>query len=380
MRLTKALYVLVVLFLIQVVVSCIKDEEQPQVSNEQLKVPVLPSTSYDYLSSYTLPQHFQNDPLLSIIAVNFEPSDNPITNEGATLGRVLFYDTRLSVNNEIACASCHLQAEGFSDQRINSIGVFGQETSRNSMGFQNLKFNNRMFWDHRVNGLESQIPIPIENEIEMALPLSELGSKLNETEFYPPLFESAFGNSEISTEKIARAVSQFIRSIITVNSKYDQEIANNFDNFTGLELEGKDLFFGGEKRCNHCHTTQNFYSLEAMNNGLDLIYEDQGQFLATGLEGDKGEFKVPSLRNVEYTAPYMHDGRFSTLDEVLEHYSTGVQQHPNLNDRITEELETGGTPIHLNLTIQEKEALKAFLKTLSQPDLQTDVRFSDPFQ
>ncbi|NND77844.1 MAG: cytochrome-c peroxidase [Flavobacteriales bacterium] len=346
---------------------------------DELTVPILPATSYNYLSSYDLPQHFQDDPLLSLIAGNFEPDDNQVSNEGATLGRVLFYDKRLSRNNEIACASCHVQAEGFSDHRTKSVGIFDQETSRNSMGFQNLRFNNRMFWDHRVNGLENQVLLPIESPIEMDLPLPELISKLSQTEFYAPLFEDAFGDQEITSERVSAAISQFIRSITSFNSKYDIGIANGFSDFTELENEGKDLFFSGDLKCNQCHSTQNFYSTQAMNNGLDLEYEDQGQFLATGLESDKGEFRVPSLRNVEYTAPYMHDGRFETLDDVLEHYSTGVQQHPNLNDRITVEQETGGTPIHLNLTEQEKDALKAFLKTLSDPVLYSDERFSDPF-
>lgn len=347
---------------------------------ERAKIPVLPDTPFDYLSAYDFPTHFTSDPQLTIIAGNFEPSENPLTNEGATLGRVLFYDQNLSIDNTISCASCHHQEEGFSDERIKSIGINQQETHRNSMGFVNHRYSRRMFWDMRTNGIENQIPIPIENPEEMGLPLEELIPKLSLLDYYPDLFSAAFGNEEITEERISFAMSQFIRSISSFNSKYDQGISMGFSNFSEIENQGRELFFSGDVLCNHCHSTQNFYSLEAMNTGLDAVYDDQGEFLSTGNESDIGEFKVPSLRNVEFTAPYMHDGRFETLEEVIAHYSTGVQAHQNLNDRLTEELMTGGTPVQLNITENEKQALIAFLKTLSEPEIFQDEKFSNPFQ
>ena len=371
-------YGVLIILSVTLLFACVKDEITDEVS--PIVVPTLPTTLYDYESAYDFPDHVLNDPILSLIAGNFEPSSNPLTNEGATLGRVLFYDKKLSADETISCSSCHVQSHGFSDPNIVSTGINGQQTDRNSMQLYNLRFNSTMFWDFRTNGLENQIPIPIENPIEMGISMGDLVVKLSGVDYYPALFEDAFGDSEITSERIARALSQFVRSITSFNSKYDQGIDIGFSNYSALENEGRELFFSGELRCNHCHSTQNFYSLDAMNNGLDEEYADQGQYLATGNESDKGEFKVPSLRNIEYSAPYMHDGRFASLEEVVEHYSTGVHAHPNLNDRITEELMTGGTPVLLNLTDQEKEALIAFLKTLSEPELLTDVRYSNPFQ
>ncbi len=359
--------------------SCRKPVDPIVSSLETDLQPHLPSVVYDYEGNLNFSTHIQNDPLLNLF-LGFLPEDNPVTNDGATLGRVLFYDKKLSVNDQISCASCHLQAHAFSDPRVKSIGAYGEETSRNSMGFQNLIFSNRMFWDLRVVGLENQIHVPIENPIEMAQPMDSLVQKLQSVAYYAPLFDQAFGTTEINAERISFALAQFIRSITSFQSKYDVGMENDFSNFSPIELQGKDLFFGGDLRCNHCHSTQNFYNNQAMNNGLDSVYEDQGQFLATGNINDQGEFKVPSLRNVALTAPYMHDGRFATLEEVIEHYSTGVQPHVNLNDRLTVELTTGGTPFNSNMTAEEKNAIVAFLHTLTDEAMINNESFSDPFE
>jgi len=375
--------IIAVIFIVAIsFISCKKDNEPGTTSDMAVEgndTPTLPNNPYDYASAYDYPDHITDDPLLALFTGGFDPNISPITNDGATLGRVLFYDKKLSINDEIACASCHHQENAFSDPETFSTGVFGQSSNRNSMGFQNMRFTNRMFWDHRVFGLENQISFPIQDPTEMGMPMDSLLPKLSDISYYPELFTKAFGDDEITEDRIASAMAQFIHSINTYNSKYDIEIENDFANFTELEMEGMNLYFGGQKRCNHCHSTQNFYSREAMNNGLDEVYEDEGQFLATGNPNDIGEFRVPSLRNIAVTAPYMHDGRFATLDEVLEHYSSGVKSHPNLNDRITTDLTTGGTPVHLNLTDQEKLALIAFLNTLTDEEMLTDAKFSSPF-
>ncbi len=362
--------------------SCKKDVGQEQELVIEFGIhdtPQIPENYYDYENAYIVPEHFNTDPLLTLIYANIEPENNPITNAGAALGRVLFYDQKLSINNEIACASCHIQEHAFSDPRQNSIGVFGQMSDRNSMGFQNLKYSRRMFRDLRINGLENQIEVPIQNIAEMGISMEDLVTKLSGVAYYSPLVQDAFGSQEWTAERISFALSQFIRSITTFNSKYDQGIQNGFNNFSEMELAGKELFFGGDFRCNHCHTTQNFFSPQAMNNGLDTMYVDQGQFLATGEVSDIGLFKVPSLRNIALTAPYMHDGRFSDVEEVLEHYSIGVQPHPNLNDRITVEITTGGSPFLINMTDQEKIQLIAFLNTLTDLEMISDEKFANPF-
>ena len=161
---------------------------------------------------------------------------------------------------------------------------------------------------------------------------------------------------------------------------YDEGFADDFAQLTQLERDGKALFFNGQTKCNHCHMTVNFFNRDARNNGLDVVYADNGLGVVTGDPADNGKFKVPSLRNVELTAPYMHDGRFNTLEEVVEHYNSGVQQHPNLDDRLTVDGHTGGTPLQLGLTEYDKQALIAFMKALTDTPMITDVRFSDPFR
>jgi cytochrome c peroxidase len=309
------------------------------------------------------------------------PEDNPTTDAGAALGRVLFYDVRLSANNTVSCASCHKQSHGFADNDAFSAGLHGVRTDRNASHLINLRYNRRQFWDMRAQTLEQQVLLPIQHPIEMGLNLDQMIEKISSTTYYPALFESAFATPEMTTDRVSKALSQFIRSIVSIESKYDQGVISEYSNFTAQELEGMNLFFNGVTRCNQCHMTGNFFTPQAMNNGLAQMHPmDSGFFAVTGNVADVGKFKVPSLRNVAMTSPYMHDGRFASLMDVINHYDHGVVAQPTLDERVTEELTIGGTPYQLQLSHTEKEALVAFLHTLTDSTLLLDPRYSDPFE
>ncbi len=301
-----------------------------------------------------------------------------LSNEAIALGRVLFYDQRLSDDNTISCASCHQQANAFSSDVAFSEGIDGQLTPRNSMSLVNLRWNRFLFWDQRESSLDSQVLQPIVHPEEMNSDLAQLIIELSQIEGYPALFESAFDSPEITEEGISSALAQFIRAITSFDTKYDEGRLIDYTNYSSAELRGKDVFFNN--RCNQCHTGQSFFQAgDPRNNGLDSDPVDLGFYNVSGNENDIGKFKTMTLRNIEYTAPYMHDGRFKTLMEVVEFYNSGVQAHPNLDDRLTEEIEIGGTPIRLNFTQQQKEDLVAFLGTLSDESLLNDEKFSNPF-
>lgn len=322
-----------------------------------------------------------------------EPAANPTTDAGATLGRVLFYDKKLSLNDETACASCHLQENGFSDPEQFSIGFEGGLTGRNSMGLTHARYfpNGKFFWDERAETLEAQALMPIQDPVEMGMNLEDLEVKLASTEYYPPLFEDAFGDQTINSERIGMALAQFVRSIESYNSKYDLGISQIIDgggmeppnsqpfpNFTEQENLGQTIFFSEELgNCIACHTAQLFISPVSQNNGLEIEYSDNGIGEANGNNLDNGKFKVPSLRNIGLTAPYMHDGRFEGLDEVIQHYDNGVLPHPNLAPDLR--VDGNGPPKSLGLDQNQKDALIAFLLTLTDSTMITDERWSDPF-
>lgn len=365
---TYALFVL----LIGIVGGCRKES---QGTAGELPKPNLPLPDYDY-SYPDMGLAYDNSGMQFFEAT---PDENPVTNAGAALGRVLFYDTRLSENYTISCSSCHQQSHSFTVPESTSRGLHGQHTHRNASHLVNLRYNRRQFWDLRANTLEAQVMMPIQDPIEMGLSIDALVPRLESTNFYPALFEDAFGTTEITLERVAQALAQFIRSIVSTNSKYDIGVTNNFANYTAEELAGKNLFFNNITRCNQCHMTGNFYTPQAMNNGLEYPHSDDGLFGVTGDEADRGKFKVPSLRNAALTSPYMHDGRFATLLDVINHYDHGVVAQPYLDDRVTAELTVGGTPYQLGLSEEEKAALVAFLGTLTDSTLLTDPRYSDPF-
>jgi cytochrome c peroxidase len=338
---------------------------------------LLPATPFNYAAP-VLPASFFTPPIL---AQDNLPATNVTTDVGATLGRVLFYDKRLSTNQTVACASCHQQAHGFSDPRRFSVGYDGSTGTRNAMGLNNSRWYQRrhFFWDERANTLEDQVLGPIQNPIEMGMTLDALTNRLAQEPFYTNLFAIAFGTPAVDSRRISRALAQFVRSIISVQSKYDTGVSNGFANFTAQENLGRQVFLGqvGNATCAACHGTDNFVPGPAINNnGLEFPYVDRGLGGITGNPPDNGKFKVPSLRNIELTAPYMHDGRFATLEQVVEFYNSGVVDNPNLSPPLRN---PNGTVRRLNLTTGQKAALVAFLKTLTDTNLARDTKFADPF-
>ncbi len=351
----------------------------------------LPETPYNY-SNLPLPKHVRD------VANRFDntPADNPITDEGATLGRVLFYDPQLSVNGKTSCASCHRQELAFTDDRKVSVGFDGRKVDRNSMSLVNLRYYRRgkFFWDERANSLEEQVLIPIENDIEMGHDLSKLVLQLQSDPLYPPLFRAAFGDEVVDKNRMAKALAQFLRSIVSFRSRYDvgrEQVASvhdPFPNFSEEENYGKQQFFG-RGRCFECHLSDDlpaenperqsafFYIETPVVNGIDsdVPGADLGTAKITKNDRDRGRFKSPSLRNVEVTVPYMHDGRFITLDSVVEHYNWSVRPHPNLDPRLDDFAANG-----MALPEVEKVALTAFLLTLTDRELLQDPRYSDPFE
>lgn len=386
----KHLYFLTLIIFISV--SCSEViETMPDLEN----TPTLPASPYNY-STLNLPAHLTTNFLQgpgqnAAVDNDNTPANNPTTNEGATLGRVLFHDKTLSANGKIACASCHKQNMGFSDDEVLSKGFDDGLTRRHSMSLINAAWygRGRFFWDERAISLEEQVLMPFQDPVEMGMTLEGVVEAVQEASFYPELFKAAFGSSTINSERISMALAQYVRSIVSVSSKYDIERetvnspATDFQNFTASENNGKRLFFLpknlGGAGCVGCHSTEAFINPDngTTNNGLDLTStDDLGVFEAINNPAFLGAFKVPSLKSVELTAPYMHDGRFATLEEVIEHYNSGVQKHPNLGLALKD---GNGQPQQLNLTEQEKLDLVNFLKTLTDESLTTDPRFSDPF-
>lgn len=341
----------------------------------------LPAVEHDYIVS--LPIHFQSN---EVNRIDNTPNNNQVTNAGATLGRVLFYDNNLSANNTTSCASCHIQANGFSDPNQLSTGFLGGSTGRNSMGLANARFynNGRFFWDERANSLEEQVLMPIQDEIEMGLTITELVNKLQALDYYSPLFENAFGSSEVTENRISLALSQFVRSMVSYQAKFDEGAAqvnnfanDDFPNFSQIENLGKQLFFSNRTQCSNCHETVTFSGDQARNNGLSATNTlDAGLGGVNGRNQDLGKFKVNSLRNIALTAPYMHNGQFASLREVVQFYNNGIQANPNLDNRLSGR---NGQPIRMNLNPQEIDAIVAFMNTLTDASFVEDVKFSNPF-
>lgn len=361
--------------------------EEPVTSNDEILAQYLnlPQSPYNY-QALDVPVHLDKT---FIYKQDNTPSDNPTTNEGATLGRVLFYDKILSKNNTIACASCHKQANAFSDTAQFSMGHLGGQTKRHSMGLSNARFraSHLFFWDGRASSIEEQVLMPIQDQVEMGLTLEELVSKIKAQPYYPILFERAYGSTEINSDKIAEALAQFIRSLLSFESKYDDgrvdhEQNEDFSNFTAQENLGKALFFDVKKgNCGGCHLTEAFVADFPRNNGLDAWESSQGNDVGyesvTKDPQDKGKFIPPSLRNIGIRPPYMHDGRFKTLMEVVNHYSDNIQWSNTLDVHLIGE---PGTAKRFNLTPTEKDALVAFMHTLTDQNFISNKKFSNPFK
>jgi cytochrome c peroxidase len=352
----------------------------PSGVNEALSLAV-PVLAY---ASPTLPASFAVQPILG---QDNTPVNNPTTNAGAELGRVLFYDKRLSANQTVSCSSCHQREHGFSDPRKFSVGFAGGLTGRNSMGLAHARWYQRraFFWDERAATLEVQVLQPIQNSVEMGMTLIGVVARVSAEPFYATLFTRAFGDATVTSDRISRALAQFVRSIVSTRSKYDVGATSNFSNFTTQEVLGRQIFLGqvGNATCAACHGTDNFVpGPNINNNGLENPYVDKGVGALTGRAQDEGLFKVPSLRNIGLTAPYMHDGRFQTLEQVVEFYNSGVVNHPNLSPPLRAPGGPGQpvTPRRLNLTAAQKAVLVAFLHTLTDPNLATDPKYADPFR
>ena len=364
--------------------GCQQDGEDSNVgdlNDDFSEILSLPEVPYNY-ANIDLPDHFLAN---GVRRIDNTPNNNMVTDAGATLGRVLFYDKMLSANNTVSCSSCHSQANGFADDRSLSLGFEGGETGRNSMGLANARYydNGHFFWDERAASLEEQVLMPIQDEVEMGLTLDELVFKIQSQDYYKPLFTEAFGNDNVTIERIANSMAQFVRSMVSYESRFDQGLAlvggnenRDFPNFSQLENIGKGLFFSGRTQCSNCHATAVFSGDQARNNGLDAVNRDLGLGAVTGNPRDNGKFKVNSLRNIELTAPYMHDGRFETLEEVIEFYDRGIQNNPNLDQRLRV---NNGNVRRMNLNPQERDALVAFLKTMTDQNFVEDIKFSNPF-
>ena len=314
------------------------------------------------------------------------PDDNPLTIEGVELGRFLFYEKRLSGDNTMNCATCHMPENGFSDPNQFSVGIDGVAGTRQSMALVNLGWENFFFWDGRKTKLEDQILEPVPNPIEMHQSWKDAVSKLNADVNYRNRFFRAFNEEGIDSVKVAKAIAQFLRTLISAESKYD--VMYKFENNMTLnsseqsilqtieneEWAGYDLFKSlNGADCFHCHNGPLMQVKKFSNNGLDAAFSDLGRGVITGNGNDNGKFKVPTLRNIALTAPYMHDGRFATLDEVIEHYSSGIS-HSTTIDPLIEFASQGG----VQLDSQEKYLLKKFLNTLTDYNFINNPKFKDP--
>jgi cytochrome c peroxidase len=303
------------------------------------------------------------------------PADNPLTVEGVALGKKLFFDPRLSRDESQSCANCHHPTSAFADAgRALSVGVDGLPGKRNAMPLFNLLWQRDFFWDGRVHRLRDQPPGPIQNPLEMHASLAEVTSRLAADPEYPPLFEHAFGATNVTNARMCLALEQYMFTLVSGDSKFDRAARGEAE-LTAQEQRGLRLFnteydpargkYGAD--CFHCHGGPLFSDYTFKNNGLDAAPRDAGRFLVTTNAADLGKFKTPSLRNVAVTGPYMHDGRFATLEEAVEHYSTGIQRSDTLDANLAK-LPDGG----LHLSVEDQQALVAFLQTLTDEQFKTN--------
>lgn len=351
------------------------------------RVPVLPSEPFKYSE---VPSGTSMMNPFGSISVN---------DAKANLGRVLFYETQLSVNNSTSCGTCHSQTKAFATNDRFNAGFNGGLTSRNVPPIVNPGTQSSYFWDMRESNLSAMVTQPISNHIEMGLEEPEyMLAKVKSLPYYNDLFAAAFGTSEINGSRIGEALSHFVGSMISPVSKFDAGATSGFANFTAEENLGRQLFMV-DLPCAQCHGGDNFHGgwgSMIQNIGLDEDYEDDG---TPGVDWNTGEpfdgwFKVPTLRNIALSAPYMHDGRFETLEEVVEFYNSGIQPHSQLAFQLREgwnggqifpgEGDSNGNgngvqPLRMNLNPAEKQALIAFLKTLTDDSVIRQEKFADPF-
>jgi cytochrome c peroxidase len=309
------------------------------------------------------------------------PDDNPLTVEGVELGRRLFHDSKLSKNNSQSCATCHDQTKSFTDGQIYSIGADGERGRRNAMPLVNLAWAREFFWDGRAKSLRQQVLMPIQDVHEMNETLDRVIAKLESDGTYSGQFKAAFGSAPITPERIALALEQFLLTLISQDSKFDQA-ARKLTQLTPQEQRGLQLFITEHDSarglrgadCFHCHGGNLFSNHQFMNNGLEPRSDDRGRMEVTDSENDRGKFKVPTLRNVALTTPYMHDGRFATLEEVVEHYNGKLHRSRTLDPNLAKHPESG-----LGLSADDKAALVAFLKTLTDESFSRSASTSKQF-
>lgn len=343
--------------------SCLRDQEvitrksyTPDEYEVLSKMLDLPEETYDY-----------QNPTFSSSASSF--------NHRATLGRVLFYDARLSANDQVACADCHHQKHGFADPSPKSEGFEGLETRRNSLmltgGIEYYSVS-RFFWDERAATVEEQIEMTLTDHIEMGADLSTLPEEFKHSEVYRILFSKAYGNDETTSTRIISALADFVRTVNSTNSRFEAA----YHTLSTKEKSGERLY---NTHCSGCHgNPQSRPGFNVANNGLDLDYEDKGVAEVTGNYSQEGFFKVPLLKNVALTSPYMHDGRFATLEEVIEHYSSGIKNHPNVSNLLRDPATGEVQP--KNFSEVEKEELLAFLHTLTDEQFAKEPKWSNPFK
>ncbi|MFK7901082.1 MAG: cytochrome-c peroxidase [Cyclobacteriaceae bacterium] len=342
--------------------SCNKTKEKPEIDDTSLlKIPT------NFTNSFTI------------------PDDNQMNADAVNLGRFLFFDKNLSRDSSVSCASCHKPQKAFTDGFAKGIGIDGQQLDRSSMSLVNLLWRKRLMWDGRFESLEEQAIDPIINSKEMDLPISQAIDRLSNSSLYPSLFQKAFGSSEVTEVKIGKALAQFERTLISGSSKFDQAKRGEYF-LSSQELRGNVLFNthpepgkrGGN--CGDCHGGFLFMDQDFHNNGLDSLLTDLGRGSVTGFSDNNGQFKTTSLRNIALTSPYMHDGRFETLEEVLDHYNEHVQlSSPGLAPLIVDATNQEGSNT-LSLTEQEKADIIAFLHTLTDNDFITNENFTNPFK
>lgn len=295
------------------------------------------------------------------------PRDNPITREKIALGRLLFYDERLSRNGDLSCASCHRQSHAFADTLAVSRGSNSESGLRNAPAIVNIVHSSAWFWDGRARSIEEQIHGALTSPIEMASDTALVAQLLARDERYRQMFQQVFGTVPTTRDAI-RALATFCRVLISGNSRYDRYRRGDSNALTDAEKRGMELFFSHRTNCSGCHSGPNFTDNDYHSIGIHTHYYDRGRYYVTGNEGDIGKFKTPTLRNVALTAPYMNDGTMATLDDVLEHYNTGGKPFINKDPRIRP----------LGLDRLELGDLRAFLQALTDSAFITNPAFAQP--
>jgi cytochrome c peroxidase len=303
--------------------------------------------------------------------MTFDTSGNPVTKNGVELGRKLFYEGRLSRNNTISCGFCHIQENAFTHHgHTVSHGVDDRIGIRNAPAIQNMAFLKRYMWDGVIHNLNEQPIIPITNEDEMDSSMPEVISKLSSDPKYKKLFKLAYGDENMTGDRVLKALSQFMATMISADSKYDR-VKQGRENFSSEEAKGMNLF---QQKCASCHNGELFTDESFRNTGMyyNTQFKDAGRYRVTLDQNDWMKFRVPSLRNVEYTAPYMHDGRFYTLDAVLNFYSDNVEDNPNLDPQLNQNGHVG-----IAMNAQEKQFIITFLRTLSDKNFISNPKFAE---